>query len=540
MGFCLPTKLADKFIEALKKGKLDPAKLADMSSAERRGYLETLIGKENAPEVNARFESKLLLKNQQLGMINWARQVAGLKDAVRHDLISTIQKMDTILTPATEQRFLEDLAAKKLGTEVTFEEAKKVSELSSDVSRLHEAVTPASLRGSPERMSWGHAQLDLHDYVEGLKGIDKRIVSNVANLPKTIMSTGDFSAALRQGFGMISRPQWLTAFGKMFKYAASEKSYRDLQAEIVSDPNYEIMKKSGLRVSVLADKLSSREEQFMSTLVQRIPGIRHSERAYVGFLNKLRTDVFDALLKSADMNGEDTRPGSQPTKDIANVVNDFTGSGNIGKGDKYANIVPTLNATFFAPRKISATLNKLNPQRYLDPSISPTARRAALRNLIGQVAATALILSMTKLAGGKVETDPTSADFGKAVWNKTHYDFTGGDATYAVLLARLIENKTKSTTTGKTTALGKGYKPTTRADLLVKFGRNKLSPLSSLVADWLYGSDAIGNPFNLPHAVISRIVPLTAQDVQQVIQSDPSNTLGGTTASLFGVGVQVY
>ena len=76
---CLPKFLVDKFLEKLKSGEIDPAKLTDMTSAERNSYFSSFMGETNATKVNALFESKILLKNQQQGIINWAKQVTGIK-----------------------------------------------------------------------------------------------------------------------------------------------------------------------------------------------------------------------------------------------------------------------------------------------------------------------------------------------------------------------------------------------------------------------------------------------------------------------------
>ena len=81
---CLPKDIVKKFIDALKDGTIDPDALSRMSSAERRTFFDGIVGKDSAKDVNALFESKLLLKDQQTGMVNWAREVAGKKpDAVR-------------------------------------------------------------------------------------------------------------------------------------------------------------------------------------------------------------------------------------------------------------------------------------------------------------------------------------------------------------------------------------------------------------------------------------------------------------------------
>jgi len=536
--FCLLPKTAETFKAKLVSGELDPQKLADMSSEERRAAFG-FMGDATAHQVNQLFEKGQGLKNQQTGMINWAKQVSGMKPETLKDIVSKVNKMDAMLNPKDLQNFKEDLVAHKLGTTVTMSEAAKISELAK------EAQTQKDL--NPNSNAYGRAALDLQDYVESLKPATKNIIANIANIPKTIMSTLDFSAALRQGWGMISRGEFYKALPQMFKYAFSKDAYRGLQADIIADPLYDTMKKSGLRISTLADKLSQREETYMSNLLSKVPGFAGSERAYVGFLNKLRTDVFKHLIKNADLAGEDVKAGSQPTKDIANVVNDFTGSGNIGKGDRYSGSVPALNATLFSPRKISATINMFNPERYLNPEISPTARKAALRQLIGSVAITGTVLGLAKMSGAKVETDSTSADFGKIASGKTRFEVTGGNSTYAVLISRLLQGKSKSSVSGKVTQLNakdKKGKPAfggeTKGDLITSFARNKLSPNASFFADWLYGSDSIGNPFKVTTEIKNRVTPLIIQDLASLMKTDKGNVIQGVLGDMFGLGIQTY
>ena len=118
--FCLPKESAKDFIAALRGGKIVPEKLMDMSSAERRTFFEGLVGKENALDVNTLFEAKLLLKDQKRGLVAWAKQVSGIKEATRKDILTKIEKMEKVLSPESERAFLKDLTEKRLGTEVTF------------------------------------------------------------------------------------------------------------------------------------------------------------------------------------------------------------------------------------------------------------------------------------------------------------------------------------------------------------------------------------------------------------------------------------
>src|SRR3990167_10542851 len=106
--FCLTKETKQKFIESLRTRELDPSKLSEMTSTERRTFLEKYVGKENGVQVNSLFESKLLLKNQKAGFISWAKKVGGLSKEAKRDLLSRIERMDKVLNPTEGKAFLED------------------------------------------------------------------------------------------------------------------------------------------------------------------------------------------------------------------------------------------------------------------------------------------------------------------------------------------------------------------------------------------------------------------------------------------------
>ncbi len=535
MAFCLLPRHVERFKQGLKSGEISPEKLNGMTSAERRAYLSKFVGDKAAPKVNALFESKLLLANRKAGMVAWAQSLIGTPKEVRRDLVSRIEKMDErILDPKTEAEFLQDLASQKVGGEVTYAEAEKITELSGKI----EEAKAKDLTVRENRIEYGNQILKLEDYLAELVPANKNIAANVLNLPRTLMSTLDLSAPLRQGWGMQSRPQFFSAFKEMFKYAVSERRYNDLMADIITRPSYDLMKSSGLRITKLTDKLSQREEAMMSSLLDKVPGIRGSTRAYTGFLNKLRADTFDALVKAAELAGEDVSRGSKPAKDIAATVNDFTGSGALPGGRAADAAVPFLNAFFFSPRKIAATVNMLRPDKFV--AASPTARKAAMRQLFGAVAATAVVNGFSTMLGGETEKDPRSSDFGKVKVGDTRYDVTGGNGNYATLLARLYTGQTKSTATDLVSDLGAGFNQDTRGDVLVKWARNKLSPVASFAADWLYGENAVGEPFDVAKEAKEMAVPLGIQTMFELFRDDPKNLLLGSILSTLGVGVQTF
>jgi hypothetical protein len=534
--YCLLSKLSDKFKQMLVSGKINPETLNGMTSEGRRAFFEQHFGLDNAKNINSLFEQKLLLKNQQAAMISWAKTVSGIKPDVRRDLISRIERMDArVLSPDGEKNFLTDLARTKLGTDVTFEQATKISNLSKVVSETKDAFAKDPMNEQLQ-LEHGMSLLKMDEYLNKIAPSKDNIALSIINLPRALMSTLDLSAPFRQGFGMVTRKEFWKNLGPMVSFW-NKANYEKMQAMILADPYNEVATRAGLKIFGISKDLRLQEEAFMSSLVSKIPGLAMSERAYTGFLTKTRMDVFKSLIKKAEMMGEDVKPGSQAAKDIAHMINNFTGAGSVGKLEP---AVPVLNSVFFSPRKIMANMQILNPATYLNPKTSPTARKAALRNLIGMVSTAGTLIGLASLMGNKQETSPISSDFGKVKIGNTRFDVTGGNASMAVLLARLMTGQTKSTTSGIVKDLGKDFGAKSRGDTMIAFMRNKLSPSASFVMDWMFGENAVGEPFKMTDAMKSRMMPMIMSDLMEVSEADPSMVFPTAIADIFGFGTQTY
>ncbi len=535
MAFCLIKPLAEKFKQMIKSGEIDIDRLIDMSSQERNQYFKNIFGEDRvSKEVNALFESKLLLKYQKTGLVNWAKQIAGMKPEIKNTLIDKIVKMKEILKPETEKVFLQDLVSKRLGADISIVEAKKIAEMSEKITNLENWKT------DKERIAYGRAKIDLNEYINSLNPKKASLLTNIAGVPRSFMASLDLSAPLNQGWGMLSRKQFYTNLGSMLKAALNKDNYLDLQADIITRPNYKAAKKAGLRLTDLSEKLEMREEQFMSSLLDKVPGIAASQRAYTGFLNKLRIDVFDDLVKKAREVGEDIGIGSKVLEDIAKVVNNFTGGARVGKIE---GAVPILNAAFFSPRKITSTLNILNPRNYIDPKISPTARKAAIRNLVGSLAITMTVLKLADVLGGdviEIEENQTSSDFGKIKVGDTRLDLSGGNSSYITLVSRLLKQEVKSTATDIITPLGTKYGETSGFELTSNFVRNKLSPNASLLVDIITGANAIGEKRTILQSIKDRFKPMFINSVIELAESDTTGKFPLALISLFGAGLNTY
>lgn len=362
----------------------------------------------------------------------------------------------------------------------------------------------------------------------------------ILNVPRSIMSTLDLSAPLRQGVFLIGRPkQFGPAFKSMFKYATSEKAYKGFQESIKTRPTYRLMREANLAITDMGPTLASREEAFMSNLAEKIPVFgffaRASNRAYAGFLNKLRADVFDDLVKNAKSQGIAVE--GKTLEDIAKFVNSATGRGDIGVLNRAA---PILNGIFFSPRLMMSRLNLLNPQYYV--TLDPFVRKEALKSLLTFGATAGTLVGLAKLGGAEVGVDPRSADFGKIKFGNTRYDPYGGFQQYVKLAAQLMTGQIVSTTTGKVITLGEGYKPLTRKDIIMRFFESKEAPIASFITSLLTGQTATGEPVRLSNEIINRLIPMMTQDIYEIAKDKDNigQSLAMALPGIFGVGSQTY
>lgn len=357
------------------------------------------------------------------------------------------------------------------------------------------------------------------------------------NLPRALRSSFDLSAPLRQGIFFVGKKRFYQSFGQMFKQAFNEKEFLKMQDEIYQRPSYPEMKRANLAITELDNAVSSREEAFASNWAEKIPGfgnvVRASSRAYTGFLNKLRADVFDDILKKASNTGRDIED-EKFLKGIASYINAATGRGNLGKLERASGL---LNGLLFSPRLMASRVKLLNPAFYI--KADPLVRKDALKSLLSFGALGMTVLGIAKLGGAEVSDDPTSSDFGKIKIEDTRYDIFGGFQQYITAASRLLSGKMTSSTSGNVTELGEGYNSATRLDIATRFFRGKFNPIASFVADMLAGKDIVGKEFEPTDETIMLFTPLIIENLIEIAKEDPE-LLPSSIFSIFGVGMQTY
>lgn len=359
------------------------------------------------------------------------------------------------------------------------------------------------------------------------------------NLPRNILSSWDVSAVLRQGgFITLGRPVTAaTSLAPMFRALASENAARVVEQSILTRPNAPRYAQAKLYLAPLESaRLSAMEEQIMSRFAHRIPGLRASNRAYITFLNKLRADSFDALVKSIEDRGTPLTP--EELQAIGNYVNVATGRGNLYQ---FTPAAETLATVFFSPRLMASRFQLIAGQPLYHGSAR--TRAAVAKEYARFLAGMGVVYALASLAGATVETDARSADFGKLRLGNTRADPLGGLSQATVLLSRLATGETKSAAGVVKPIRGAQlpYGADTSADVIARFLRSKLSPVVGAGLDIASGQNLMGEP-TTPGSVVKRMaVPLSFQDIYEAMQ-DQGVPRGTALAllSLFGWGLQVY
>lgn len=559
-GFCLPKFAADAFKAKIKDGTIQPEKLSEMTSRERRAFFEDIVGKDLAEQVNASFESKLILKDQQAGMLTWAKQLTGIKPEVRRDMLSKINRLDQVLQPEEAAAFLEDLAARSLGFRTSVEQANTIVELAQRVEAAKAPMLPDSTFPTvEEKLDYGHALFDFIDYTGTLKEQAERrtlketatdiykdpgrTFREVAGFTKTIKASLDDSALLNQGIKMLAAHPvlWsrnaLNSFKDIYETFGGKKVMRELMSDILSDPEaingtYRKMK---LGVGIT-------EESFPSSAPGRIPyagaAFRAADNAFTGFQYRNRRDAARLLLKVRKEMGDDI---SDKTilEPMGKLINSLTGRGNLGR---YEPATDTFNTVFFSPRFFKSHLDTLFLHPF-GPNVDPFVRREAQKNLLKYVAGIAVALAIAKILSPKdVELDTRSSNSGKIRIFGHWTDITGGAGSIITLASRFALWSTKSASTGKVSRINSGdFGSVTNFDLFTNFFDKKLSPIAGIIRDHLKNEDPNGNKPGLVNDALNLTVPIPVTTLNSLM-ADPNkwDIVGSMIVNSLGANVSTY
>ncbi len=297
------------------------------------------------------------------------------------------------------------------------------------------------------------------------RGLTEQILHNVysvLNIPRSLKASYDLSAPLRQGQALsVMHPvEAARSFKWMINAVKSEGDALFMDdmlhgrigflegAGIRPEDAIKMNEKARRRIDhhlflheVRGGKsnLAEREEAFISGLADKVPGVRPSERAYITYLNKLRSDVFDVVADGWERSGKYVDKSGkfnqelydEDLTELSRFINRMTGRGElwrgeyVGKGKVFSVSHPgvLLNMAFFSPR--------LQTSRVLMfaslASSSPAVRKQALRDLSGFVAAQATVMGLIALHPDvSLELDPRSAQSWKLRIKDSYIDISAG------------------------------------------------------------------------------------------------------------------
>lgn len=415
-------------------------------------------------------------------------------------------------------------------------------------------------------------------------------ITEVLNVPRTLMTIVDYSAMLRQGLiQTISHPtfvfggiknvdgklQFEGAAYKMLKAGASQKVYDRWFYDLKETPRYELMERSKLGITDSTNPLlSAREEAFMSNIAEsipiigktlkignvKIPGtnlVKGSERAYSMFLNKLRVDVFNRFADAMEERGLTYENSPKAFDQMAEYVNNSTGRGSLGK--TLNKIAPLLNSLFFSPRLIASRLNMLTylaqPRFY--KIVPREVRIAYFKDMAKFIGVGMTVIALASLGGDDdettVETDPRSSDFGKIKNKNTRWDIWGGFQQYIRVVSQTVMGERKKAN-GKISKIdGEGAFGEDKGDVLLKFGRGKLAPVPSMALDLFLRRTQIGEKIifdtgkeknkqiTIDRYLKDHLLPLTYTGLEDAMKDQGVKALFTVgVPSVFGVGTQTY
>ena len=587
MVWCLPSYLADTFLAKIKDGTITPEKMIDMTSAQRREFFAKEFGEANAQQMNTLLESKLILKNQQKGMVTWAKKVSGITPEARRGLVNRVNKMSEILTPETEDAFLEDLAAHVMGTTVTMEEAANITTLAQDVALKKEAMEEGTRRVDLEdsttktEMDYGWSLVMFENYVNSLKiladkhSIPEKIkgyiaspaefildaVKGIANTSKALKSTLDNSFVGKQGRKLFykgvtetaftptgakrSARTWLSTFVKSHKILINtfrgKPVMDELRAEIISDPKYDIMQKMGVATATI-------EEEIPTTWFENIPylGIpfKAADNAFIGSSHWMRYKVAKQYIDIAEKTKGDLT-SKEALKSQGQLINSLTARGDIGTKSQKPGLI---NALLWSPRMIKADIDLLTVHLF-DKGFTKAARKQAAANLFSIIIGQAIVYGIASLIKpDSTEWDPRSADYGKIRIKNTRFDIsvTAPLIRLAVRLVPLLygaKSSIKSTSTGETIELNTGkFGAMTGLDVLYDFIENKKAPALGVIWARLSGNYKYTDKTPTVVGDLRELFsPLPVENVVELLDDEESaNLLISIMADEYGVFTSTY
>jgi len=464
---------------------------------------------------------------------------------------------------------------------------KKSKPLIQDTELVNLNAKKLVVKGKFDKLQYEN---ELRNRSEGEK--IKDAIAEIWSLPRAVVATGEFSFVLIQGgIYTVSNPTlaW-NAFKKAMQSFTSEKKANDYLNFIQAQEFYPRMKASKLALTEVDAKLTAREEQFLSGWVNhiwdmsiinwgldkakvnkdlRLKGniyetwkalnpIKAIERAGVAFLNTMRVEKYLQGEEMLKMRGITFQSRPNDYKQMADVINTFTGRASLGKV-----LEPNakgLSNILFSPRNWASLLKQVLLPLYLvnkgskgegegtmsllrQGKIKPSvAQKMAMTDFLKAVGITTSFVMLAAYALNnddddetEVSFDMTSSDFMKVRLGNLRLDPWGGKIQQVVFLNRLFADLYN-------------YEGNF-LNIAFKTLKNKLSPSTRLAVNYAekkinaqgYLTDPYGNEYSLQNEITGDAYPMYLGTLSE-LNKDQQALIATSAGALafFGFGMQVY
>ena len=368
---------------------------------------------------------------------------------------------------------------------------------------------------------------------------------DVLTLPKAMLASFDLSFPLRQGMILApSQPKaWLKSWGPMVKAFATESNAKIVDDAMQADPLWSrFLDANGYHSPLSGGARAAREESFASRLVEKIPGMRSSQRAFQTFGNKLRFESWKNLVEGTKAVGEPDAIDEA----FASFVNHATGRGDVPF--RAGEILPGLSAFFSLRNFVSRFQVIADP--LLVKSVPLQVRAKMTGDLAKFFASGVTFLGMLKLAHDNgvpgfanitVAHDPRSTDFGKIKVGDRRYDLWTGYAQMARYAAQVMSGERLAQLPDDSKALV----GINRKKYALRFLESKLDPTLGLLIDLYESETYTGEPLKgdlktLRREAYNRLVPLFIQDLNESLQKYGPAGAAFALPGLVGASVSDY
>jgi len=281
-NFCIPKEIAAKMKQAAQDGKINLAKMFEMTSSERRALFESYVENEMAQKVNLEFE-KAMVSSEKKSLENWVNKVfkGEKKIEQKRDVLTKIKELedDKILSKNAKTNFYEDLISDQLGLTLDEKSVAKINKLSEELENLSKDKTDFG-NNTPEYFK---KRKEMMDFLYGLNP------SSNLKVLTSVIGRGTMLASLKSPFVNIES-NTINGILNGLERRISGKQYKGLNNDLIKKYMLEVNKiyqSSGYDVSRMVNMVEE----------QKIRGEQMTKTSGKGTIRKVARLYEDVVFK---------------------------------------------------------------------------------------------------------------------------------------------------------------------------------------------------------------------------------------------------